>query len=83
MVEYIGANGLEERSLPRVLLQPRTERTSSRPRRPGRSLGEVLASAVGTGAEFRVSTEGAAQNQSVDRRESRKAVGGMAWAYWR
>jgi hypothetical protein len=28
MVDYLSAHGLEERSVPSVLLQPRTERTS-------------------------------------------------------
>jgi hypothetical protein len=32
MLDCLSANGLEERSVPRVLLQPRTERTSARPR---------------------------------------------------
>ncbi len=81
MLEYRSANGLEERSVPSVFLQPRTEGTSARPRGPRRSVGEVLASAFGTGTEFRVSTERAAEGQSPDRRESRKTVGGMAWAY--
>ena len=48
-----------------------------------RAVGEVLALAFGTGAEFRVSTERTAEDQSPDRRESRKTVGGMVWAYWR
>jgi len=76
-------HGFQERSIPHLFFQPRTERTASCPRGPGRSLGEILASAIGTCAEFRVSTEGAAQNQSTDWRESRKILGGMAWAYWR
>jgi hypothetical protein len=55
MVDYLGANRLEDRPVPRVFFQSRTERTSSRPRGPRRSLGEVLASAVGTGTELRIS----------------------------
>ena len=34
MVDYLSANGLEERSVPGVFFQPRTERTSARPRGP-------------------------------------------------
>lgn len=78
-----GANGPEKRSVPRLFLQPRAERTSARPRGPRRSVGKVLASAFGARAEFRLSAEGTAENQRADRREPRKPIGGMAWAYWR
>jgi hypothetical protein len=81
VLDYSGANGLAERSVSRILFQPRTERTSPRPCGPGRSFGEILASALGARAKFRVSTERTAQDQRPDRGESRKIVGGVAWAY--
>src|SRR5215475_10037821 len=83
MVDYLSANRPAERSVPSVLLQPRTERTSARARGPRQTLSEVLTPALGTSAKLRVSPERAKAIQRPHRGKSRKTIGGMAWAYWR